>query len=99
MPFSDQIAAYPDVADLFDKALASDKGVKVTFNDDNEATINAGRMNHYRSRLRRENARVYPADHPMHGKTPYEALMVKRRGNIVIIEKLDVGRFNLEELE
>jgi hypothetical protein len=99
MPFSDQIAAYPDVAELLDKALTSEKGLKLTFSTDAEATINAGRMNHYRSRLRRENAKTFPPGDHRHNTTPYEGLMIKRRGNIIMIEKLSMERFNLEELK
>lgn len=98
MGFSESIAAYPDVQELFDKALESSKGLRLTFKDKAEATINAGRFNAYRVRLRRENARVYPADHPMHNTTPYECLMIRKKDNVVIVEKLMLERFNLEEL-
>jgi hypothetical protein len=98
MGFSESIAAYPDVQELFDKALLSNKGLVLTFKDKAEATINAGRFNAYRVRLRRENARVYPADHQMHNTTPYECLMIRKKENVVTIEKLTMERFNLEEL-
>lgn len=99
MGFPESIAAYPDVEALFERALASERGLVLTFNSVSEATINAGRFNAYRVRLRRENKRVYPADHPLHNSTPYEGLMVRRKDNIVKIEKLVLERFNLEELK
>jgi hypothetical protein len=98
MGFPDSIAAYPDVQELFDKALDSSKGLKLTFSSENEAILNTGRFNAYRVRLRRENERTYPADHPHHKSTPYDCLMIKRRGNQVIVEKLQVGRYNIEDL-
>lgn len=101
MGFPESIAAYPDVQELFDKALASEKGLKLTFKDAKEATINAGRMNAYRVRLRRDNARVYPADHKLHKATPYDGLMIRKQkgSNTVLIEKLNVERFDIEELK
>lgn len=99
MGFPESIAAYPDVEALFERALASEKGLVLTFRDKAEATINAGRFNAYRVRLRRENRRVYPADHKYHNATPYDCLMIRKRENIVTIEKLILERFNLEELK
>lgn len=99
MGFPESIAAYPDVEALFDKALASERGLKLTFNSPEEATLNAGRFNAFRVRLRRENKRIYPADHPMHGSSPYEGLMVRRKGCEIKIEKLTVERFNVEEMK
>lgn len=99
MGFPNSLAAYPDVEALFEKALASDRGLQLTFKNPNEATLNAGRFNAYRVRLRRENKRIYPADHPLHNSTPYDCLMVRRKDNIVKIEKLVMERFNMEELK
>jgi hypothetical protein len=99
MGFSEHIAAYPDVAELFDRALASEKGLVLSFNTPAEATINAGRMNAYRVRLRRENAKIYPPGHALHNSTPYEGLMVRRKECEVRIEKLVVERFNVEEIK
>lgn len=101
MGFPESIAAYPDVQALFDRALASERGLVLTFNSPSEATINAGRMNAFRVRLRRDNARVYPEGDPMHGSTPYECLMIRRaRGACVVkIEKLSMDRFNIEEMK
>lgn len=99
MGFPESVAAYPDVEALFDRALASEKGLVLTFNDAAEATINAGRFNAYRVRLRRENKRVYPADHVLHNSTPYDCLMIRKKDNIVRIEKMILERFNLEEIK
>lgn len=99
MGFPNSIAAYPDVEALFEKALQSERGLKLTFKDANEATVNAGRFNAYRVRLRRENKRIYPADHPLHNSTPYDCLMVRRKDNEVKIEKLVIERFDLEEIK
>lgn len=101
MGFSESIAAYPDIEALFERALASERGLVLTFPSPAEATLNAGRMNAYRVRLRKENAKTYPADHSMHGSTPYEGIMIRRDPNnrcVVKVEKLVIGRFNMEEL-
>lgn len=99
MGFSESIAAYPDVEALFEKALASEKGLVLTFKDANEATVNAGRFNAYRVRLRRENKKTYPADHMLHNATPYDCLMIRKKDNVVRVEKLILERFNLEEIK
>src|SRR6266550_3435464 len=99
MGFPTSIASYPDCRDILDKALESSKGLQLTFKTHGEATFNRGRMNAFRVRVRRENAHTYPADHPLHKSTPYDGLMIKQRGEIVIIEKLIVERFNVEELK
>ena len=98
MGFPNSTNAYPDVQELLDRALASAKGLKLTFADEKQATFNLGRIHAYRRRLAAENKRIYPADHSMHGQSGYEGLMVKLRGNIVEIEKLSAERFNVEEL-
>lgn len=99
MGFSNSLASYPDVAALLDKALASTKGLRLTFETPAKATFNRGRINAYRARVRLQNMKVYPAEDPMHGATPYDSLMIKLDGCIVVIEKLDVERFDMEEIK
>ena len=93
------IAAYPDVEKLFDQALASDKGLRLTFETQAQATYNSGRFNNYRKLLRKENRRIYPADDPRHNGTAYDGLQVRLRGNEVHIVKMDISQFNVTELE
>jgi len=99
MPYAASITSYPDVQKLFDQALASERGLQLTFETEGEATFQAGRFNAYRVRHRRENAKIYPADHILHGKSEYDGLMVQRRGLVVLIKKLDINQFNVEELK
>jgi hypothetical protein len=99
MPYATSIHSYPDVRQLFDQALESEKGLRLTFETEAQAITNAGRFNAFRVRDRKENAKTYPADHTMHGRSPYDGLMVQRQGPIVIVKKLDVAHFNIEELK
>lgn len=100
MPYANSLQAYPDVRQLFDQALESDKGLRLTFASENEATTSAGRFNAFRVRDRKENAKIYPADHPMHGNSVYDGLQVQVRkaDKMVIIKKLDINHFNVETL-
>lgn len=101
MPFPESVDAYPDVEALFERALASEKGIVVTFATPEQATINRGRMNAYRVRLRKANAKIYPEGHHMHAKTPYEGLVLRKPegSNRIEIEKLGVERYNVEEIK
>ena len=99
MPYPNSITSYPDVQKLFDQALASERGLRLTFETAQEATFNAGRFNAFRVRDRKENAKIYPADHLMHNTSVYDGLMIQRRDTIVIIKKLDINQFNVEELK
>lgn len=101
MPYPKSTSSYPDVRQLFEQALASEKGLRLTFESPEQATFNAGRFNAFRVQDRKENARIYPADHHLHAKSPYDGLMVqvRREEKVVIIKKLDAGNFSVEPLE
>lgn len=98
MPFADNVTSYPDCGALFDQALASTKGIKVTFDTSGEAVFQAGRFNAFRVRHRRQNARIYPAEHPLHKASEYDGIMVRVRENVVELHKLSVDQFNIEDL-
>lgn len=98
MPYSHSINSYPDVRQLFEKALESPKGLQLTFDHENQATSTAGRFNAFRIRDRKENEKIYPADHMMHGRSAFDSLMIQRKGNVVTIRKLDINQFNIQEL-
>lgn len=98
MPFADNVTSYPDCGALFDKALASTKGIKVTFNTAQEATFQGGRFNAFRVRHRRQNGKIYPAEHPLHKASEYDGIMVRVRGNVVELHKLSADNLDIEAL-
>ena len=99
MPMAKRLTSYPDVQALFDKALESEKGLRLTFETHNEAVFQAGRFNAFRKQDRLANAKIYPADHRLHHASVYDGLMVQIRENVVNIKKLDINAFTYEELE
>lgn len=98
MSFANNVTSYPDCQALFDKALASEKGLRITFESAQEATFQGGRINAFRVRHRKQNSRIYPADHPLHKASEYDGVMVRVRGNVVELHKLTVEQLKIEEL-
>jgi hypothetical protein len=76
MALPNQIGAYNDCADVFERAL---HGVtRVQFADYGEAKIFQLRMTNYRALQRDETRRIYAPDDVRWGKSPYDAFVVRR---------------------
>jgi hypothetical protein len=100
MAYAASINAYPDIRAVLDKALASEKGLRLTFATPEEAITFKGRVHSYRYKERKENRKVYPEDHPLHGHSAYDPLMVKTESPTVVkIIRLENQDYNIEELE
>ena len=81
MTVSTSKSAYLDCYDLFDRALDSAIGIR-------NRCANRGMANNLRTRLhyaraisRRESLEIYAADHPAHGTSPYDSLVVRIQQN------------------
>lgn len=107
MSYASSISAYPDIRNALDQALASAKGVRLKFPDDKAAMTFKGRVHSFRYQDRKENKKIYPEDHPMHGRSAYDPLMVKTEPTVVENEKtlyvvalikLEGVDFKLEEI-
>jgi len=61
------------------QALEAPDGVRVGFADEDEATFYRMRMNQARQLDRRFNKTRFQHDHPMHGRSEYDALMFRIR--------------------
>lgn len=77
MALSEQHAAYSDCFDKLDRALADPAGIRVLFPDQKQAKLFQLRCCKARVLDRRQNERVYPKSHKMHGNSPYDVLMVR----------------------
>lgn len=100
MGYNTSITSYPDIRAALDKALESEKGVRLRFPDAKAAMTFKGRVHSLRYLDRRENRKIYPLGDPMHGHSVYDPLMVKSEdANTVAIVKLDGVSFDLEEIE
>lgn len=98
MPFANNVTSYPDCQEHFERALASNKGIRIEFATADEATFQGGRFNAFRVRHRKQNAKIYPADHPMHRASEYDGIMVRVRDRFVELHKLTAEAHRIEEL-
>src|SRR6266702_8822129 len=79
MPTSTSRLAYGDCYDLLDKAVEDAKGMRVRFSTFAGAQAFRMRMYAARSVDREDNKGIYPKDHPMHGRSPYDVLLMSVR--------------------
>lgn len=79
MPPSESTLSYNDVRAVCDRALANGRGLNITCNDLSEAHSLRFRIYAMRNLDRAANSRTYAADHPMHGKSVYDQLMLTPR--------------------
>ena len=99
MAYNTSITSYVDIRAALDKALESEKGVRLRFPDAKAAMTFKGRVHSLRFLDRKENKKIYNETDPMYGRSVYDPLMVKTEDpKTVIIIKLDGVQFDLEEL-
>lgn len=96
MPLPKSLAAYPDCQEALDRALDSSKGVKIK--PDKSPWRLQLRLRYFITRVREENKKVYPPEHPMHGASPYDAMSIRVENGSVIIEKVSPENIKVEEL-
>lgn len=83
---SGSILSYPDIRQVMDRALDSEKGVRLSFDNDTAARLFTLRCNTFRGLDRKENKKIYlEPTHTMHGRSVYDTLMVSRKGSVVEI--------------
>lgn len=100
MAYNTSITSYVDIRGALDRALTSEKGVRLRFPDERAALTFKGRVHSFRYQDRKENKKVYPEDHPMHGRSAYDPLMVKtEEPTVVCVIKLEGVDFEMEELK
>jgi hypothetical protein len=74
MPQAKGLNAYPNARALLDRALDSERGIKLPYPDYSQAF--KMRMNCYtvRSRERKYSTEIYESSHPLHGQTPWDGI-------------------------
>jgi hypothetical protein len=77
MPTSLSRLSYSDCFDFFTEALADPKGICVSFAYDGDAYQLRTRLHTARVIDRKENAEIYPPNHPLFGRSEYDSLMVR----------------------
>jgi hypothetical protein len=105
--FSNSIFSYQDIRELFDRALMSERGLRVRLKTKGAANNLRQRMSYYRQLDRRENKKVYTENDPMHGRSQYDILILKltepdpgdtENGAYLDITKGSIENFQTEEL-
>lgn len=99
MPLSNSILAYEDVKGYFEKALASEKGLMLTFATKGRAVHFRQRGYKFRSLDRIRNTELYPEGDPMYGKSPYDILKIDLVENVAYIKRYDTEDLTVEVKE
>lgn len=103
MGYSKAVNAFEDIEAAFERALQAPKGIRIACRSRGEAVVLRSRFNYYRKLDRKRNESIYEPDHPMHGRSPYDRLVLRipPKGNgdyILYIEPRSVEDLNIEEL-
>lgn len=99
MSYNTSITSYVDIRGAADKALASEKGVRLRFPDERAALTFKGRFHSLRSLDRKENKKIYTEGDAMWGRSAYDPLMIKTvEPTVVAIIKLEGVEFEVEEI-
>ena len=69
--------AFEDVRELLDRALATERGIRVRCKSRGAAVSLRARLNTYRAADRRANAKTYDFEHPMHSNSVYDRLQFR----------------------
>lgn len=102
MPTSTSRLAYSDCLSLMDAALEDSSGIRVKCPDAGRAWYLRLRMNKARAVVRQENARDYERDHPMHGRSVYDVIVITIENDEqaiwVKLQKVDAIEFEIQSL-
>lgn len=78
MALSNQIGAYEDCFDVFERALTAPSGVRVQFPTRSAAHTFGLRMQQGRALQRKESMRLHKRDEPGYNKSSYDVLVVRQ---------------------
>lgn len=104
MSYNKSPLAFDDIAEAFERALASPKGIRIPCTSRGAAINLRSRFNYMRKVNRIDNRRTYPPDHPMHGHSIYDKLILRippresPDGATLYIEQRTIESMNIEEI-
>lgn len=102
MSMPKSLLSYSDCIDYFDTALRHTLGARVPVEDLDTAYNLRMRLNNCRKLHREANAKMYPEHNIMHGRSQYDAIVVKIRSIgpdeklYVVLERIDITRREVE---
>lgn len=87
-------------AEIFDRALAAEKGLKLNYKDHGEAIRERKNFNGVRAQLRKDSMKIYPEGHPQYGTSPYDdlTLSIPEKESYILIYRLSPVEVLIEEL-
>lgn len=75
MPTSKSRLSYPDCESFLNAALEDERGARLPFLTEGQATQFRVRCHYFRTIVREDNAEIYTdREHPMHGRSEYDVL-------------------------
>jgi len=69
--------AFADIREAFDRAIATQRGIRIKCGTHAEAVIRRSRFNYFRKMNRAENKETYPPGHNLHGNSVYDTLILR----------------------
>lgn len=104
MSFNKSPLAFDDVREILDKALASPRGIMIPCSTRGAAVALRVRLNYYRKMDRTQSRETYTRDHPMHGRSAYDKLVLRipakdtKDEKILFIEQRTAENFEIVEI-
>lgn len=104
MTFSKSLLAFDDLRPHFDRALGSERGIKVVCDNYSQATVLRARFNYFRKLDRQNNGKTYEEGHPLYNRSIYDRLVLRvpKKGaaddNCLFLEKRTADTWTTEEL-
>ena len=98
MPLPQSLLAYSDCRELFDKALASDNGLKITSETKGKAIHLRQRLMKFRALDRTQNAKIYVPGDPLFGKSEYDRVSCALEDNALILKVGSAADYQVEAL-
>jgi hypothetical protein len=95
MPAATNLAAHKYYLDIWQQALEAPKGIRVRTSSPKDFRA---RLYHARAADRRANAKIYPPDNVMHGKSYFDPFIVHHEEDAVRIVPTSIEVEGVEEL-
>lgn len=76
MPPSNSTLAYRDIEEIFERAIANGKGIRIKCPTPGAAKSIQVRAYKYRTIDRKENKKIFGPDDPLHGRSAYDCLLL-----------------------
>ncbi len=95
------ISDFDDCEEVFERAVASAKGIRLSKESPTHATAYMQRLNTYRSKLRKTSEEVYPVGHPERGRSPYDGFILRKdpaNTSAILIQPKIITENKIEEL-